>query len=71
MYKEHEGFRWVTSGNTVELDSIGCHILMVSEAGVQQAWRRNCRGREGGGWGRLGACLKIVSRAIRTIVLTE
>ena len=43
MKEKHERFGVVTGCDIVELDPMGCDILMATKLFVQQTIRRNCR----------------------------
>ena len=42
MKEKHERLGAVTSCDIVELDPIGCDVLMATKTPVQQTIRRNC-----------------------------
>ena len=42
MEKQHERFRALSSSDKVELDPIGCHVLVGAQGWIQQAGGRDC-----------------------------
>ena len=46
VQEEHERFGGVSGRDAVELDPVGSHILVGTQAGVQQARRGDCRQKE-------------------------